>query len=193
MSSLNLFLLGIFVTSLSALLLKTSFFAVLAVLLFIYFTVYLSLYYRKKGSVSLKYSKDRYMIERLKIRRQKEELKKHKFIEEQIDYISQIWDLSHSQKRVFEKFIKNRAYSDLYSKMTSSLLPQLITMIELCIQREKKGCKRDVQSRINRLVAVMKEEIGRKRVMKKIGFETTKDVYDHLLSEVEDKIKSTSK
>lgn len=193
MSSLNLFLLVIFVTSLSALLLKTSFFAILAVLLFIYFTVYLSLYYRKKGSVSLKYSKDRYMIERLKIRRQKEELKKHKFIEEQIDYISQIWDLSHSQKRVFEKFIKNRAYSDLYSKMTSSLLPQLITMIELCIQREKKGCKRDVQSRINRLVAVMKEEIGRKRVMKKIGFETTKDVYDHLLSEVEDKIKSTSK
>ena len=193
MSSLNLFLLVIFVTSLSALLLKTSFFAILAVLLFIYFTVYLSLYYRKKGSVSLKYSKDRYMIERLKIRRQKEELKKHKFIEEQIDYISQIWDLSHSQKRVFEKFIKNRAYSDLYSKMTSSLLPQLITMIELCIQREKKGCKRDVQSRINRLVAVMKEEIGRKRVMKKIGFETTKDVYDHLLSEVEDKINDTSK
>ena len=186
MYKLNYFLFGIFVAFLLSMVFDKGVLILFLIFLFIYFIVVVSLYYKKRGKKSL--SKDEARVEKIKLSAKKEEEKKHEFIESQVSYIAKVWDLSDSQKRVFENFIQKRAYSDLYSKMTSSLLPQLTKMINICIEQEKKGCKREIQSRINRLVKVMKDEISKKRVKKKENFETLKDVYDHLLKEVEIKI-----
>lgn len=110
--------------------------------------------------------------------------KKHEIINNQFAYIQEAWKLSTSQSKIFIDFIQKRAYSELYSKMTASLLPQLIKMIDKCLEQEKVGCKREISRRINELVTVMKEEIKRKKSEKVEDFETTKDVYDHLIAEL---------
>ena len=184
MQKLNYFLLGVFVASLFALLFENLFFIILAIILFAYFIVVLSLHFRKEPKLKTKKTKEQISLDKLKKARQKEDEKKHDIINNQVAYISQIWDLSQKQEKVFYTFIQKRAYSTLYSKMTASLLPQLTKMIEECLERDKKGCKREVSSRINELVLVMKEEISRKKVQKKENFETMRDVYDHLLLEV---------
>ena len=187
MQKLNYFLLGVFITSIFSLLFENLFFIILAIALFSYFIVVISLHFKsrsKKPTIKVKKSKDQISMDKLKKARQKEDDKKHTFINNQVAYISTIWELSQNQEKIFYTFIEKRAYSELYSKMTASLLPQLTKMIEECLKRDKKGCKREVNARINELVLVMKEEIKRKKVEKKENFETMRDVYDHLLLEV---------
>jgi ABC-type multidrug transport system fused ATPase/permease subunit len=185
---INYFLFGIFVMSLVALFASNLFLSVVVVLLFIYFVVVVSLYFRarkKKKLVRKKpKSKEAKAIEKLRISRAKEAAKKHDFITNQVAYIAEIWQLSQTQEKTFATFIEKKAYSELYTKMTASLLPQLTRMIEECLERDMVGCKRDVSSRLNELVFVMKEEIKRKKRRKKENFETMRDVYDHLIEEV---------
>lgn len=185
---LHHFLFGIFVASLLSFFFENVFFAILSVLLFIYFIVVVSVHFRKKKlekkTLKVKMTKEQKAIAKLKHARSKEAEKKHDFITNQVAYIASIWELSQMQEKTFASFIEKKAYSDLYTKMTASLLPQLTRMIEECLERDMVGCKRDVSSRLNELVFVMKEEIKRKKKMKKENFETMRDVYDHLLSEV---------
>jgi len=68
--------------------------------------------------------------------------------------------------------------------MTNSLLPQLIKMIEICIDQNKNGCKREVTKRINELVKIMKTEISKTKSQTKDHFETTSEVYDKLIGEI---------
>jgi len=184
---LHHFFFGMFVASILSFFFEGIFFAVLSLLLFIYFIVVVSLFFRKKKdkkTLRVKKSKEHKAITKLKNSREKEAEKKHDFITNQVAYIASVWELSQMQEKTFSSFIEKKAYSELYSKMTTSLLPQLTKMIEECIERDMVGCKRDVSSRLNELVFVMKEEIKRKRKAKKENFETMRDVYDHLLSEV---------
>ncbi len=184
---LHHFLFGVFVTSLLTFFFDGLFFALLSVGLFIYFIVVVSLHFRqkkRKKPLAIKKTKEHKAIEKLKNARQKEAAKKHDFITNQVAYIASIWELSKMQEKTFASFIEKRAYSELYTKMTASLLPQLTKMIEECIERDMLGCKREVSSRLNELVFVMKEEIKRKKKRKKENFETMRDVYDHLLQEV---------
>ncbi len=187
MLKLHYFLLGVFVTSLLSLLFENLLFMSLSIGLFIYFVVMITLFAKRqkaKPSRKMKKTKEYKAIEKLKASRAKEAAKKHDFIESQVAYIASIWQLSHMQEKTFATFIEKRAYSELYTKMTASLLPQLTRMIEECIERDMVGCKRDVSSRLNELVYVMKEEIKRNKKRKKEDFETMREVYDHLLSEV---------
>ncbi len=184
---LHHFLFGVFVTSLLSFFFDGLFFALLSVGLFIYFIVVVSLHFRqkkRKKPLAIKKTKEHKAIEKLKNARQKEAAKKHDFITNQVAYIASIWELSKMQEKTFASFIEKRAYSELYTKMTASLLPQLTKMIEECIERDMLGCQREVSSRLNELVSVMKEEIKRKKKRKKEDFETMRDVYDHLLHEV---------
>lgn len=186
MLNLQFFLLGVFVTSLFSLLFENLFFMGLSIALFIYFVVIVSLHFRKKKkpTIKVKRTKEYKAIEKLKASRAKEAMQKHDFITNQVAYIQEIWTLSQVQEKTFSTFIEKKAYSELYTKMTASLLPQLTKMIEECIKRDMIGCKRDVSMRINELVYVMKAEIKRKKSKKKENFETMRNVYDHLLSEV---------
>jgi Ca2+/Na+ antiporter len=185
---INYFLLGIFTMSLVALFASTLFLSIVALLLFIYFVVVVSLHFRarKKRKVLLKKPKSKELkaIEKLRVSRAKEAAKKHELITNQVAYIAEIWQLSQIQEKTFATFIEKKAYSELYTKMTASLLPQLTRMIEECLERDMVGCKRDVSSRLNELVHVMKEEIKRKKRRKKEDFETMRDVYDHLIEEI---------
>jgi len=185
---LHHFLLGVFVASIFSFFFSSIFFAILSVFLFIYFIVVVSLHFRqkklKKKTLKVKMTKEQKDLEKLKNSRIKEAQNKHDFITNQVAYIASIWELSKIQEKTFSTFIEKKAYSELYTKMTASLLPQLTKMIEECIERDMVGCKRDVSSRLNELVSVMKEEIKRKRKSKKENFETMRDVYDHLISEV---------
>lgn len=178
---------GVFVASILSFFFEGLFFSVLMVGLFIYFIIVVSLHFRKmKGGKKLKVkmTKEQKGLEKLKDARLKEAQNKHDFITNQIAYIASIWELSQMQEKTFSTFVEKKAYSELYTKMTASLLPQLTRMIEECLERDMLGCKRDVSSRLNELVFVMKAEIKRKKKRKKENFETMRDVYDHLLSEV---------
>jgi hypothetical protein len=57
-------------------------------------------------------------------------------------------------------------------------------MIDNCNAREKKGCKREVSKRIRDLAEVMKDELKKKKSQSTDSFETTLEVYDHLLKEI---------
>ncbi len=164
------------------------FISTLALVLFIYFVVVVSLHFRAKKSEKKRqpkpHSKEAKALVKLQEKQEKEAHKKHDYITQQVSYITQIWQLSQMQEKTFENFIEKKAYSDLYTKMTASLLPQLTKMIEECLARNMVGCKRDVSSRLNELVFVMKAEIKRKNRAKKEDFETMRDVYDHLINEV---------
>ena len=184
----HFFLLGVFVAGIASYFASGLFFAILSVLLFIYFIVVVSLHFRAKKQRKTLHkspqSKTHKSLVKLKEKRAKEEEKQHEFITDQVAYIAGIWELSKTQERTFETFIQKRAYSELYRKMTVSLLPQLTKMIEECVARDMVGCKRDISSRLNELVFVMREEIKRKKKAKKENFETMRTVFDQLISEV---------
>ena len=127
------------------------------------------------------------MLEKITRKRHIEQEKKHDAINNQIAHIQQLWDLSQDQQKTFVRFIEKRAYSDLYTKMTASLLPQLSRMIEICLEQNKSGCKRQIQKRINELVKIMKSEIAKTDARKRDDFETTSEVYDQLLHEIKPK------
>ncbi len=186
-SKLNLFLLGVFTASLFLMILHNAYLLFIALILFIYFIIIVSLHFKAKKEaktplLKLKRTKEQKAFAKLKKRRLIEAEKKHEIINNQIAYIQTLWPLSKEQQKTFITFIEKRAYSDLYTKMTASLLPQLIKMIDACLAQNKKGCKRDVTKRINELVAIMKEEIKRKKSQKVEDFETITQVYDHLLN-----------
>ena len=123
-------------------------------------------------------------IEKLKKKRLKSEHKKHKHIDDQITYIEQKWGYTKEQEKTIAKFIEERAYSEMYNRLTASLLPQMITLIDYCNEREKKGCKREVSKRLRELTTLMKEELKKKKMQKSESYETTLEVYDHILKEV---------
>jgi hypothetical protein len=190
-SNLNFFLAGVFVASLSALVLDNIIFFLINFFLFAYFLVVLALYFKNRKTsnlpklkLKLKNTKEHKELIKIKKKRLIEAEKKHDIINNQSAYIAEAWKLSIQQEKTFITFIKTRAYSELFSKMTASLLPQLIKMIDKCLESKKAGCKREISRRINELVEIMKEEIRRKKSKKVEDFETTKEVYDHLIGEL---------
>jgi hypothetical protein len=123
-------------------------------------------------------------LEKIKKKRIKLENNKHKHINDQIAYISTEWGYTKEQIKVIEKFLKERAYSEMYNKLTASLFPQMITLIDNCNARGQKGCKREVSRRLRELTMFMKDEMKKKKSETTESFETTLEVYDHLLAEV---------
>ncbi len=121
-------------------------------------------------------------LEKIKKKRHKEDNKKHKHINDQIAYIDEVWGYTKEQEKIIEKFIKERAYSEMYNKLTASLFPQIITLIDNCNARGQKGCKREVSKRLRELTDLMKEELKKKKSQKSESFEITLEVYDQLLS-----------
>ena len=73
----------------------------------------------------------------------------------------------------------------MYNKLTASLFPQIITLIDNCNARDQKGCKREVSKRIRDLTDIMKKELKKKQSQNTDSFETTLEVYDHLLKDIE--------
>ena len=122
-------------------------------------------------------------LEKLKKKRFKVENNKHKHINDQIAYIDEVWGYTKEQTKVIEKFLEVRAYSEMYNKLTASLFPQLITLIDNCNARGQKGCKREVSRRLRELTMLMKEEMKKKKSETLESFETTLEVYDTLLGE----------
>jgi len=186
---LNYFLLGVFITTLSAVIVNTSTLLILSLGLFIYFIIMLGLYFKKKKEskiplLQIRKTKQQRQLAKIKKKRLIQAEKKHEMINNQFAYIQNVWMLSRDQQKSFVTFIEKRAYTDLYTKMTASLLPQLIKMIDSCIEQNKKGCKRNVTKRINELVSIMKEEIKRTKEKKTEDFETISQVYDHLIDEL---------
>ena len=123
-------------------------------------------------------------LEKIKKKRYKIEHKKHQHINDQIAYIDEVWGYTKEQDKTIEKFINERAYSEMYNKLTASLFPQIITLIDHCNARGQKGCKREVSKRLRELTNLMKEELKKKKSQKSENFETTLEVYDQLLKEV---------
>ncbi len=123
-------------------------------------------------------------LEEIKKKRQKTDSNKHKHINDQIAYIEEYWGYTKEQENIIEKFIEKRAYSEIYNKLTASLFPQVITLIDNCNAREQKGCKREVSKRIRELTLIMKKELKKKKSQNSESFETTLEVYDHLIKEL---------
>lgn len=123
-------------------------------------------------------------LEKIKKKRFKIEENKHKHINDQIAYIDEVWGYSKEQTKTIEKFINERAYSEMYNKLTASLFPQIITLIDNCNAKGQKGCKRDVSKRLRVLTDLMKEELKKKKSQSSESFETSLEVYDRLLKEV---------
>ena len=124
-------------------------------------------------------------LEKIKKRREKTNQSKHIHINDQIDYIEEYWGYTKEQKKIIENFIEKRAYSEIYNKLTASLIPQVITLIDNCNAREQKGCKREVSRRIRELTSIMKEELKKKKSKSNESFETTLEVYDQLVKEIQ--------
>ena len=151
-------------------------------LLTFWLALYLLIKFKNSG---FKPQSDTYKeLEKLKKKRFKAENNKHKHINDQIAYIDEVWGYTKEQTKVIEKFLEQRAYSEMYNKLTASLFPQLITLIDNCNARGQKGCKREVSRRLRELTMLMKEEMKKKKSETTESFETTLEVYDHLLAEV---------
>ena len=120
-------------------------------------------------------------IEKIEKKRDKLEADKHHHINDQISYIETKWGYNQEQKRIIDRLLQERAYTQIYHRLSASLLPQLIMLVDQCNQKEQKGCKREVTKRIRELTLLMKKELQRKKSEQQEGFETTLEVYDHLL------------
>ncbi len=143
---------------------------------------YLAWQYKTKGFKPQ--SKTYKALEKIKKKREKTNHTKHIHINDQIAYIEEYWGYTKEQENIIEKFIEKRAYSEIYNKLTASLFPQVITLIDNCNAREQKGCKREVSKRIRELTLIMKEELKKKKSQNSESFETTLEVYDHLIKEL---------
>lgn len=129
-------------------------------------------------------SKTYKVLEKIKQKREKTNQTKHIHINDQIKYIEEYWGYTQEQEKIIEKFVEKRAYSEIYNKLTASLFPQIITLIDNCNARGKKGCKREVSKRIRDITNIMKEELKKKKSQSTDSFETTLEVYDRLIREV---------
>ncbi len=135
--------------------------------------------YRKKG---FKPQSDTYKaLAKIKKKREKTEKNKHKHINDQIAYIKEVWGYTQEQEKIINKFVQSRAYTHMYNQLTASLFPQVITLIDQCIQKDKKGCSREVSKRLRALTNLMKEELKKKKSQNEQSFETSLEVYDQLL------------
>ncbi len=123
-------------------------------------------------------------MQKIQEKRDKIATDKHHHINDQIDYIERHWGYTQEQQRTIDCFLQQRAYTQMYNRLSASLFPQLITLVDQCNQKEQKGCKREVSRRIKELTLIMKEELKRKKSQSQESFETTLEVYDHLLKEV---------
>ena len=123
-------------------------------------------------------------LEKAKKSRIKVEDKKHSYIDDQIAYIREEWGYTKAQEKIVTDFLEKRAYGTMYNKLSASLLPQMILLIENCNSKEKKGCKREVSARLRELTTVMKDELKKKKIGTQENFETTMEVYDYLMQEV---------
>ena len=123
-------------------------------------------------------------LEKIKKKREKTNHIKHIHINDQVAYINEYWGYTKEQEKVIEKFVEKRAYSEIYNKLTASLFPQIITLIDNCNARRQKGCKREVSKRIRVLTDIMKTELKKKKSQNFESFETTLEVYDHLIKEI---------
>jgi len=176
---MNLYIyLAIFITS--ALGLFSSKFLIATLLISIFLLGY---HWWQNGKNYQPKSKEFKELERVKNKTAKKELAKHRFIEDQIAYIGRIWGYNKSQENTAAKFIEQRAYGKIYTKLTASLLPQLILLIEECNNQNKKGCKAEVNARLRELIAIMKEELKNSKQQKKESFETTLEVFDYLVKD----------
>jgi len=142
------------------------------------------LWWQQKGKGFQPQSETYKELEKIKKKRHKADKKKHKHINDQIAYIDEVWGYTKEQDRIIKKFIMERAYSEMYNKLTASLFPQIISLIDNCNAREQKGCKREVSKRLRELTDLMKVELQKKKSRRSEGFEITLEVYDQLLSEM---------
>jgi len=155
--------------------------AVLPYIALISFWLIVFLLIKQKNTTFKPQSKTYKELEKIKKKRIKIENNKHKHINDQIAYIDEVWGYTKAQTNIIEKFLKERAYSKMYNKLTASLFPQLIALIDNCNEREQKGCKREVSRRLRELIILMKEEMKKKKSETIESFETTLEVYDQLL------------
>ena len=140
---------------------------------------------RKSKRVFKPISSDFKELEKAKKRRIKVEDKKHDYIVDQVSYIGDAWGYTKVQEKIVADFLEKRAYEGkMYNKFSASLLPQMILLIDNCVAHEKRGCKREVSSRLRELTTIMKEELRKKKLGVKENLEITMEVYDHLLGEV---------
>ena len=142
------------------------------------------LWWKQRGKGFQPQSETYKELEKIKKKRHKEDNKKHKHINDQIAYINEVWGYTKEQEKIIEKFIKERAYSEMYNKLTASLFPQIISLIDNCNARGQKGCKREVSKRLRELTDIMKTELKKKKSRSSESFETTLEVYDQLIKEV---------
>ncbi len=174
-------LLGVLLTSL----LGTLYPFVLPWLAFSALCVMLYVWWQQRGKGFYPQSETYKALEKIKKKRHKANKQKHKHINDQIAYINEVWGYTKEQEKTIEKFIEGRAYSEMYNKLTASLFPQIITLIDNCNAKGQKGCKRDVSKRLRVLTDFMKEELKKKKSQSSESFETSLEVYDQLLREVE--------
>ena len=121
-------------------------------------------------------------LEKIRKKQIKTADKKHRHIHDQISYIAEAWGYTKEQERVIDRFIETRAYGEIYNRLTASLLPQMILLIDNCNDRNRKGCKREVSRRLRELTDLMKRQTQKNRSQKNENFETTLEVYDRLLT-----------
>ena len=172
--------LGVFVTAL----LGTFFHFMLPLVTVVSFFILGYLMWQKKQKGFIPQSDTYKKVENLKKKRVKSDKTKHKHINDQVSYIAKVWGYSKEQEKTIAKFVEGRAYSAMYNKLTASLLPQIIILIDNCNARGQKGCKREVSKRLRELTNLMKVELKKKKSQNHQGFETTLEVYDHLLMEI---------
>jgi len=122
-------------------------------------------------------------LQKIREKHQKIATDRHHHINDQIAYIETEWGYTREQNRVIERFLKQRAYSKMYNRLSASILPQLITLVDQCNAKGQKGCKREVSRRIRELTQLMREELRRKKTESRENFEVSLEVYDHLLRE----------
>jgi len=122
-------------------------------------------------------------MQKIQKKRERIAADRHHHINDQIDYIDSHWGYTQEQRRIIGRFLKERAYTEMYNRLSASLLPQLIALVDHCNQRGQKGCKREVSRRVKELTLLMKEELKRKKSQSLENFDVTLEVYDHLLRE----------
>lgn len=179
------FLIGVFITSVFGFFYPTilPFISLFSMLSILYFS-WNSRKNRKEEKVFKPESESYKEREKLKVQRDKKEAERHIYITDQISYIEKRWGYTKEQERIVATFMEKRAYSKLYNKLSASLFPQMILIIDDCNTIEKKGCKREVSSRLRELTNLMKAELKKKKEENIESFEVNTEVYDYLLKEV---------
>jgi len=123
-------------------------------------------------------------LEKIKKKRKRADNKKHKIISDQLNYIKKHWGYTQTQIKVIENLLETRAYTNIYRKLTHSILPQLIELIDNCNQKNQVGCKREVNRRINELTTILKVAIKEHKTKHQETYEISLEVVDRLLREL---------